>query len=165
VAEKPASFRRSLLLPMFMTSIFLAVGSVSATASPATIFRFPYQPNPANQCTAEMIAFEGQAQLVLQISSNPDGSFHVREHFNTQGVSGTGLSSGDSYSYSETSGSQQEYDVGATLTETHTLHELVLIHAGETLANDDRHDHVNVSSTFTEGVPTVRIDNTRSECK
>jgi hypothetical protein len=102
---------------------------------------------------------------VVEVSSNPDGSFHVREHFNTQGVSGTGLVSGDSYSYSETTASQQEYDVGATLSETHTVHHLELIHAGETLANDDRHEHINVSITFTEGVPTVRIDNARNECK
>jgi hypothetical protein len=165
VAKNPAAFRRSLLSLMSVTLMVLAVGSVSAMASPPTIFRFPYEPNPANQCTGEMITWEGEAQLVLDVDSNPDGSFHVREHFNTLGVSGTGLSSRDSYSYSETTESQQGYDVSASPTETHTVHTLVLIHAGETLPNDDRHEHVNVFITFIDGVPTVRIDNTRSECK
>jgi hypothetical protein len=165
VAQNSAPFRGSLLLLMFVTLLVLAVGTVSATASPPTIFRFPYEPSPANQCTAEPIAWEGQAQLVVDVGSNPDGSFHIREHFNTQGVSGTGLSSGDSYSYSEVTESQQEYDVEAALTETHTVHELVLIHAGETLPNDDRHEHLNVFITWIAGVPTVRIDNARSECK
>jgi hypothetical protein len=159
-----ASLLRHKPLLLF-TLMFLALGTPSAAAAPAMIFRFPYQPNQSNQCTGEYVAFEGQALLELHISTNPDGSFHVSEHFNTQGVSGTGVPSGDRYSYSETDSSQQEYDVDATITESHTVHHLELIHAGETLPNDDRHEHVNIATTFSNGVPTTRIDNVTFECR
>lgn len=152
----------SLLL---LTLMFLALGTAAAAAAPAMIFRFPYQPNPANQCTGEYIAFEGQALVELHVSTNPDGSFHISEHLNTQGVSGTGVASGDNYSYSETDFSQQEYDVDATISESHTVYHVELIHAGETLPNDDRHEHVNIATTFTNGVPTMHIDNVTFECR
>jgi hypothetical protein len=159
--------RMLLLKPatLFVALMVFALAAAQAAAAPAQIFRFPYQPNPMNQCTGEFIVFEGQALLEFHVTTNPDGSFRVSEHLTTQGVSGTGLISGDSYTYNQTDSTQTDYDVDASPTEIHTIHHLELIHAGETIPNDDRHEHINIATTFTNGVPTARIDNVREECK
>jgi hypothetical protein len=153
----------ALLLPL--TLLFLAFVTAAATAAPATIFRFPYFSNPQNACTQELMIFDGQALLEFHITANADGSFRVSEHLNTQGVTATGVLSGDTYTISDGTNSQSEYDITAQPTTSHTVHHLEVIHAGETVRNDDYHEYVSVTTTWIDGVPTPTFDRAKAECK
>lgn len=139
-----------------------AIGLTSPAAH-AVQFTFPYNPNPANQCTTDVITWTGNAQIIVDVTPNMDGSFHIKEHLNTQGIHGTG-SLGD-YVYSETDNTMQEYDVSSQLVDEHHVHHINLIHVQNNLPNDDRYEHVNVHIVFNNGVPTVEHDNSDSECK
>jgi hypothetical protein len=139
-----------------------AIGLVSPSAHAAQ-FTFPYNPNPANQCTSDLITWEGEAQIIVTVTPNLDGSFHITEHFNTMGIHGTGAL-GD-YVYNETDNTTQEFDVAASLVDEHHVHHLNLLHVQNNLPNDDRYEHVNVHIVFNNGVPTVEHDNSSADCR
>jgi hypothetical protein len=156
--------RRRLALPGALTVFALAMLASAGQAS-AQQFRFPYYSYPVNECTGDVLVFDGVAQLMIDVSVNPDGSYHVVEHFNTQGVTATGIPSGDDYVLSEGTYNRETYTVDDQPVEAHTIHHLVLIHVGEALPNDDRYEHVAVMTRWSGGVPIVTFDNTRTECK
>ena len=156
---------RIYTLLLSLSLLLCALGTAAATAAPAMVFQFPYFANPNNPCTQELMLFDGQALLVIHVSTNSDGSFRVSEHLNTQGVTATGFPSGDTYTISDGTNSQVEYDIGAQPTTSHTVHHLEVIHAGETVQNDDYHEHVSVTTTWLDGVPTPTFDHAEAECK
>jgi hypothetical protein len=155
---------RRLGAPAALALVAVAALATTVQAS-AQQFRFPYFSNPANQCTGDFLVFDGVAHLVFDVSSSPDGSFRVVEHFNTEGVTATGIPSGDEYVLSEGTNDRTTYTVDAQPVEAHTIHHLVLIHVGEALPDDDRYEQVVVTTSWSGGVPTVTFDNTRMECK
>jgi hypothetical protein len=155
---------RRLAAPVGLALVALATVASAAQAS-AQQFRFPYSANPANECTGDFLVFDGVAHLVFDVSVNPDGSFSVVEHFNTEGVTATGIPSGDNYVLNDGTNDRTTYNVDAQPVETHTIHHLVLIHVGEALPGDDRYEHVVVTTRWSGGVPTVAFDNTKVECK
>ena len=155
---------RRLAVPMGLALAALATLANLAQAS-VQQFRFPYFGNPDNQCTGDFLVFDGVAHLVFDVSVNRDGTFRVLEHLNTEGVTATGIPSGDDYVLSEGTNTQSTYDVGAQPTESRTVHHLVVVHVGEALPADDRYEHVVVRTSWTDGVPTPTVENTRSECR
>lgn len=99
--------------------VALAALATTVQAS-AQQFRFPYNSDPLNECTGDLLVFEGVAHLVFDVSSNPDGSFRVAEHLNTEGVTATGIPSGDEYVLSEGTNDRTTYTVAAQPVESHT---------------------------------------------
>jgi hypothetical protein len=156
---------RIYTLLLSLTLLLCALGTAAATAAPAMVFQFPYFANPQNPCTNEPMVFEGQALLVYHLTMNSDESFRVSEHLNTQGVTATGVLSGDTYTISDGTNLQSEYDITAQPTTSHMVHHLEVIHAGEAVRNDDYHEYVSVTTTWIDGVPTPTFDRAKAECK
>jgi hypothetical protein len=148
-----------------MTACALSTSAALSVRAAATQFRFGFPPQQYNECTFENVLYQGLIHVVLDVTTGSDGSFHVFEHLDTEGVAGTGVITGDRYVYSQVSNAINEYDVSAQPTSTQTEYHLVLIHDGEALPLDDRYEHVVVKITWSNGVPTVVVDNTRMECK
>jgi hypothetical protein len=141
-----------------------AIGLTPSTAQSAT-FTFPYFGNPQNDCTNEVMLYEGNAHLVIETSTNPDGSTHAIFHMNTQGVEATGFPSGDNYVVTDVTNTQQEADISQQPTQTHTTHHLIVQHMPNDLPNDDLHEHVNVTVTWVDGTPTPFFQRDSAECK
>ena len=151
---------RLLLLALPVALLALQAPALAETQS----FSQPYTVNQLNQCTGEFVFLQGEVHLTFFIDQNPDGSFMVREHLNTTGVTGTGLVTGDGYHYSEYD-STRTYVVGTTAT-TDTYHHIAFIHLGEADDHipDDRHEYVRVFTTWNNGIPTP-VQDVRFECR
>ncbi|MFN2594072.1 MAG: hypothetical protein ABR579_04180 [Actinomycetota bacterium] len=150
-----------------LTAIGLASVLAIAAAAPALAQQtsFPYQSNPINQCTGDFMIYNGTAHMEFDVTPNADGSFHVREHLNTQGVKATGSPSGDDYVVTEVTNDDSDFDVTAQPTESHTVHHLIVIHKANNLPNDDRYEQINVDTQWVNGVPNPTIHSQRDECK
>ncbi len=147
----------------------LGVVAVPASAAAAN-FQIPITPFTNDACTGEGVTLEGNLHLLVQTTANADGSFHVMQHTNTQGVSGIGVLSGDTYSFSEGYLERDTFDAQGGTT-THTVMHLEFIHHGESLgllapSLDDLHQHFNVATTLAPtGEPTATIHTDRFECR
>ena len=153
-----------ILIAAVIAALPLCLAPAPALAN-AESFTFDYIPPPFNSCTNEAIFFEGTGHEVATVSTNPDGSFHVTQHFNSQGLTGVGVISGDSYQYSEYDKTVTEFDVTSGTLTTQLVRHLEVIHQGEEPPLDDRHERVVVTTTWTDGIPTVTFEPTRFECQ
>lgn len=159
---KSMTFTKRALTAVGMASVMAIAAAAPALADQ---FTFPYLSNPHNSCTGDFMLFNGNAHIVFDTTQNPDGSFHVREHLNTEGVTATGIPSGDDYVISEVTNDTSEFDVSAQPTESHTVHHLVVLHKANNLPNDDRYEEINVDTQWVNGVPSPTIHSSREECK
>ncbi|MDQ3877178.1 MAG: hypothetical protein M3290_02335 [Actinomycetota bacterium] len=150
-----------------LSALGLASVIAVAAASPAlaSTFSTPYFSNPQNSCTGDFMLFNGNANVTFDVTQNADGSFHVREHVNTQGVTATGLPSGDEYVISDVTNDVVEFDVSAQPTDSHTVHTLEIIHKANNLPLDDRYEQINVDTTWVDGVPNATVHSEREECR
>lgn len=159
------TFSSSLKRALAATGVASLIVVAAATAAYAQQFTFPYNNNPQNPCTGDTMIFDGNAHLIFDVTSNPDGSFHVREHLNTQGVTAIGVPSGDEYVVTEVSNDDAEFDVSSSPTTSHTTHHLNILHKANNLPNDDLYQHSNVTTTWVNGVPTSTTHSEQDECK
>lgn len=122
-----------------------------------------------NECTGEFVELSGRVHLVTNSEDNGDGTFSVKVHMNTQGVSGTGVLTGDPYRFNEGTNEMGEFDT----TEGGTVHMVgheEFIHLGEgggvSGRNlDDEHIHFNVAVTVgPDGAPITTFV-PRVECR
>ena len=78
-----------------------ARGSAATTAQRGTAVTtnevVPLQFTVLIPCVPEDVSVDGLLHIVNHTTVNPDGSFHVVSHFNPQGVSGIGNSTGHTY--------------------------------------------------------------------
>ena len=105
-----------------------------------------------NECTGEGVVLDGRLHILISVTSNPDGSFHLRIHTNTQGVTGIGTISETSYSFARTENLMLEADVDGPGTFHFVVHEEFIHHGefGGLLAPglDDKHVHFNIRIVF-----------------
>jgi hypothetical protein len=122
-----------------------------------------------NECTGEPVVLDGRVHLLISVTANADGSFRVKQHTNTQGVTGIGLTSGDSYSFNQGDNLMGEVDVPAGGS-GHLVGHQEFIHHGESggvtnPALDDKHVYFNTTVALdASGQPTTTFT-TRIECK
>jgi hypothetical protein len=161
--------RRPLLF-MLALCLLLALEALPALAAQGTnesiditgIFE-------VNECTGEPVVLDGRVHLLTAVTANADGSFHVKQHINTQGVTGIGVISGDSYSFNQEDNFMGEVDVPAGGS-GHLVGHQEFIHHGESRgvtnpALDDKHVHFNTTVALdASGQPTTTFT-TRIECK
>jgi hypothetical protein len=87
---------------MKAATIFGIIASVGAMCSSPLLADQVYIQSPlsnivsAGACSSQPIAVHGDAHLFIDISSRAN-SIHLNIHYNTQGVSGTGLTDGSKY--------------------------------------------------------------------
>ena len=90
--------RLVLSLAVMVTALALAAGMALAQANTVTVNeKVPFNLVLENRCTGEPVRFTGNLLIVFHITEDAKGGIHVQEHFQPQGVSGTGLESGEQY--------------------------------------------------------------------
>jgi hypothetical protein len=97
--QKGGGVKRLVLsLAVMGTALALAAGMALAQASTDTFNeKVPFNLVAENRCTGEPVRFTGNLLIVFHVTEDAKGGIHVQEHFQPQGVSGTGLESGEQY--------------------------------------------------------------------
>jgi hypothetical protein len=99
ITKKGGGVKRLVLSLVVMgTALALAAGMALAQATTETFNeKVPLDLVADNPCTGEPVHLTGQLHILFHITEDANGGFHVQAHFQPQGVSGTGLVSGEQY--------------------------------------------------------------------
>jgi hypothetical protein len=90
--------RLVLSLVVVGTTLALAAGMALAQAATDTFNEtVPLDEIFDNPCTGEPVHLTGELHILFHVTEDANGGFHVQTHFQPQGVSGTGLVSGEQY--------------------------------------------------------------------
>jgi hypothetical protein len=154
--------------PLLLVGIVLALLSMRATTSASvvsnTIISIPPNAVLFDSCTGESVHVSGTIHIVTVVTLDGGGGTHTEMHFNVQGVSGVGLSTGTQYRgiHTETHSSNSD---GPAPSEFTTRIDIKLISEGASsnLTIRDVLVHVTVNA---DGTVTASIDNvTVGECQ
>jgi hypothetical protein len=116
----------------------------------------------ANGGAGELVFMSGDLHILTHYTLSNSGNYHVKQHFQPQGISGYGEISGDKYQ--ATGGTQEEYNENGPLPITDTyINNFRIIGQGP---DNNYLVHENVHITINaNGVLTSYVDNFSVECK
>jgi hypothetical protein len=97
--QKGGNVKRLVLsLAVVGTTLALAAGMALAQATTDTFNeKVPLDQIVDNPCTGEPLHLTGELHILFHVTEDANGGLHVQTHFQPQGVSGTGLLSGEQY--------------------------------------------------------------------
>jgi hypothetical protein len=126
--------------------------------------RFPVNDQFFVECAAggegEVVQWTGEIQAVFHITFDSAGGVHLKIHGNAQGLSGTGLTTGDKYQVTGASNIEFNSKVGLEQTIGNNFHIIGPGKGNNFLLHELLHVTVNP-----DGTVTAFIDNIRAECK
>jgi hypothetical protein len=114
----------------------------------------------ANGGAGELVELTGTLHVLTHVTSDAQGGLHVKQHFQPQGISGTGLTTGDKYQ--ATGVTQEEFNATVGITDTFINNFRII---GEGPGNNflvHTTFHVTVNAN---GVVTTIVDNFSIECR
>jgi hypothetical protein len=134
-------------------------GSTQASAV-TTNERVPIELTIFIPCVPETVTVTGELHIVTHTTVNPDGSFHVVNHFNPQGVSGIGDVTGNKYQGTGVTQTEFNLNVGQTFTFVNNFRFI-----GQGPGNNSTiHQNVHVTVNA-NGVVTSTVDNFTARCQ
>jgi hypothetical protein len=126
--------------------------------------RFPVNDQFFVECAAggegEVVQWTGEIQAVFHVTFDSAGGVHLKIHGNAQGLSGTGLTTGDKYQVTGASDLATNVKVGAETTIVNNFHIIGPGKGNNFLLQELFHVTVNP-----DGTVTAFVDNLREECK
>jgi hypothetical protein len=144
--------------------VFLGTLQGLAQATPTTIKQsFPLALVLPNPCAPDVVSLTGNLELSFHSVQDPSGGQHFEMKFETQGITGVGLPSGNKYSGAINSGVRHHLDSTTPLLEfTFIDHfDLIAQKPGNNLVA-----HVTIHVTITpNGVPTAVVQDVRLACQ
>jgi hypothetical protein len=155
-------------IAIFLTALTAALAGATAAGAAATTVTtseqiptvvFAFVPC-ANGGAGEFVQLEGTLHVLTHVTIDDQGGLHVKQHFQPQGISGTGLTTGDRYQ--GTGVTQSEFNVTAGVEET-DVNNFRIIGQGPT-NNLLVHSTVHVTVT-PNGDVTTFVDNFSVECR
>jgi hypothetical protein len=114
----------------------------------------------ANGGAGEEVALSGTLHDLFHITFDGSGGFHLKFHDNPQGLSGTGLTTGDKYQATGVTQSQFTGKVGSEETFINNFRIIGQGTGNNFLLHENYHVTVNANGTL-----TAFVDNFRLECK
>jgi hypothetical protein len=114
----------------------------------------------ANDGAGELVVLEGTLHVLTHVTMDDGGGLHVKQHFQPQGISGTGLTTGDTYH--GTGVTQTEFNATAGVEQT-SINNFRIIGQGPD-NNLLVHSTVHVTITPNGDVTSV-VDNFSVECR
>lgn len=154
------------LLAMVMLLVTLA-GPAPALAKAETFTvseRFPIDIVVFVPCAAggagELVELSGDLHALFHVTLDGSGGFHAKSHFQPQGVSGTGLTTGDKYQGTGVTQDQFNGKVGFEFTFVNNFRIIGQGPGNNFLVHENFHVTVNAN-----GEVTAFVDNFRVECK
>ena len=162
------------IAPRLRLSLFLAIilmvalfGPTSASAAAETYMdnvRVPYDFYVYVPCAAggagEDVYLSGTLHILFETTIDSSGGFHTKSHFQPQGISGIGLTTGDKYQ--ATGGTQDRFNgkVGSAYTFVNNFKIIGQGAGNNFLVHENYHVTVNAN-----GEVTAYVDNFSVECK
>jgi hypothetical protein len=114
----------------------------------------------ANDGAGELVILTGTLHVLSHVTIDDQGGLHVKQHFQPQGISGTGLTTGDTYH--GTGVTQSEFDATAGVEQT-SINNFRIIGQGP---NNNLLVHSTSHVTVTpNGDVTTVVDNFSVECQ
>ncbi len=155
--------RKILIYWMAATAALLARLPAQAAVITRTIF--PIDTAVSVPCAVggagEMAALVGAQHAVFSVTTDANGGQHISTHFNNRGVTGTGLTTGDSYQ--STGVNRFSSSSRGAMNEFTFINSFLMISSGagsNLLVHETVHMTVNAN-----GAVTVNITDISSECK
>jgi hypothetical protein len=108
----------------------------------------------------EDVVFTGNLHVLLAVTLNASGGFHAKEHFQPQGLTGVGQSTGDKYQGTGVTQDTFNGKVGSTFTFVNNFRIIGQGPGNNSLLHETFHVTVNAN-----GTTTVVHDNLTSDCK
>jgi len=143
-----ASTVASVILISSITGSALATASVQNRNVETPVDFLTFVPC-ANSGVGEIVHINGTAHSIFHLVDNGDGQFHVKSSTNYQGVTGTGLTTGDKYHAIDVIGST--FTIGKGFTET-LVNNFRIIGAGpgnNIVLHENEHLTFNADGTIT----------------
>jgi hypothetical protein len=141
-------------------------GPSSAAYAAAEVIKIPVDGIVVDACAAdgagEEVHVTGKIHNVVQYIFDSAGGFHLKVHSNYQGVSGTGLTTGDKYQAT----GNLDFEINGKVGQDRTVAEAISIlfisqgNGNNFLLHGTFHMTVNA-----DGIVTAFVDNFRAECK
>jgi len=156
-----AAIVAALALPLFAVATDLRRPTPAWAANVVNVtIRLPAQVEP-NPCTpGDLVALSGQLHIVLSITEDPQGGYHVSETAR-ENLAGASLATGVKYGASKTETWTWYAGTPFPALNTHTIDSELVSQAG----TDNFLAHVTVHTTINaNGVPTVTVDTIRLDC-
>jgi hypothetical protein len=119
----------------------------------------PLPPTLHNPCNGEIVDISGVLHEVIDKTVSDSGNIHLSVHFNAQGVSGVGETTGANYSFSDSVNEHLTFAGASNETISHTLH--VVGQGG--VPNFDFHFLVHFTVNA-DGTVTSSFDNFTTTC-
>jgi len=114
----------------------------------------------ANGGSGEVISLTGPLHILIRVTIDDVGGFHDKFHFQPQGVSGTGLTTGDKYQGTGVTQGQSNGKVGFETTFVNNFRMIGQGPGNNFLVHNTFHFTVNANGTM-----TAFVDNFSIECK
>jgi len=160
-------FTRFAMAVLIALSIFALTGATPALAGASTFvdnFSIPIDLFVFVPCAAggagELVQLQGPLHILFRTTIDNRGGFHSTFHFQPQGISGTGLTTGDKY---QATGETQGTDNGQVGFESTFVNNFKIIGQGpgnNFLVHENFHYTVNANGTV-----TAFVDNFSVECR
>jgi len=155
----------NLLKPI--TSLFVGIGITLAGVLPAKAEVTSNESIPidllvfipcANGGAGDLVELTGELHVLLAFTADGAGGFHVKSHFQPQGVSGVSLTTG--LHYNATGVTQETFNVKAGLEDTF-VNNFNIIGQGPNnnlLVHENFHITINANGTVTASVDNFSVD-------
>ena len=151
---------KNIVLTIVLTGLLLMpVGS--AMAANVVDESIPISLSAYNPCSGEAVDLSGRVHYLVNVTEDATGGYHLDVHLNTQGVSGTGQTTGAKYEVNYTDTFQLNV-TNAGLEATAPLH-LNVIGQGQA-PNFLLHAQFHIRVDATGGLTTY-VDGFRLECR
>ena len=149
---------KNIVLTIALTGLLL-VPAGSALAANAVDESVPISVSAYNPCNGEVVDLNGRLHYLVNVTEDATGGYHLDVHVNTQGVSGTGQTTGAKYEVNYTDTFQLNV-TNAGLEATAPLH-LNVIAQGQApnfLLHAVFHIRVEASGGLTTYVDAFRLE-------
>jgi hypothetical protein len=140
----------------------MTASAYAAAQTSTTVEKIPVDFNLFIPCVGEEVHLTGRLHLLIHVTLDNAGGAHVKLQENNQGVSGTGLTTGDKYQSTGASNSVFQFHtkVGDEQTFVFSFNFIGQGNGNKLLVHVTQHVTVNAN-----GIVTAEVENISIECK
>ena len=148
------------VVPITIFTIPLQQQAYAAAQTSTTVVKIPVDFNLFIPCAGEEVRLTGKLHLLIHVTLDNAGGFHSNLRANPQGITGTGLTTGDKYQSTGASNTQFNTKVGNEETFVFIFNFIGQGNGNKLMVHVTHHVTVNAN-----GIVTAIVDNFRVECK
>lgn len=156
--RKPGSFLTAAAILMLISPSPIQAATTSISVPFALINFVPCAAGGAG----ELVLIQGTLHIVTGLTVTPSGAFHIKQHFQPQGATGIGLTTGDVYQANGVTRENLSFNAGGLPITDTFINNFRLIAPG---TGNNLQIHQTLHITINEnGVVTASVANTSVSC-